>query len=131
MLNATEPKGVISWRRSLDPDDQAEFDRLRGDGHLIESTKRSHKIKSTLESNRATQLYRTLPHELGHWVDYIRTPSARQHDAKPKKDCEAFAHRYAVEAVQTLRKNGVIPFNRLFDESEMRRDGLNPTDFVA
>ncbi|MDJ0797430.1 MAG: hypothetical protein QNJ51_11470 [Calothrix sp. MO_167.B12] len=46
-----------------------ELERLREDGHRTATDKRHYLISSTLDSIRNTQLYRTLHHEIGHYVD--------------------------------------------------------------
>jgi hypothetical protein len=42
------------------------------DGHIIRSGDRDHRVESTLQGCRATQLYRTFPHEVGHWDDFLQ-----------------------------------------------------------
>ena len=77
-------------------------------------------------SIRNTILYRTLLHELGHWVQYERDllndETALFEDAdvacdlyfaQPKIEHENFAHHYASELNELLRTKGVIPFEQL------------------
>lgn len=143
VLEAGEPGKSFRWSRSLTSEGIAELDRLRADGHAIEDDRRGFTITPTLESIRATQLYRTFPHELGHHVDYlskISEPAQNETDydrrrdayfARPKSEREAFAHRYADEQDRRLRAEGVIPFARLDDSERLEKDGLNPAWFIS
>lgn len=121
-LEAVPREYRIKWGNALDPDDRAELDRLREDGHEVTPTGGGYLVEVTPESARNTQLYRTLPHEIGHWFDWsekVRTPKARGGDyielsdayfARPKAEREAFAHRYADRVSAELRRAGAIPF---------------------
>lgn len=141
-LEAQQPGVPFRWRRSLTPEDAAEFDRLRADGHEIEGDRRAFSIKPTLVSIRATQLYRTLPHELGHHVDYMAKVSESARDeadydrlrelyfSRPQCEREAFAHRYADELSDRLRREGAIPFQRMDDPDAIERAGLDPGWFI-
>ena len=118
-LEAQSPRRVMRWDKSLGPDDQLELDRLRDDGHRVEDEGKYFSISSTLESLRATQLYRTLPHEVGHWVQYLQRVE-RPADAGvgdwsalrdeyfqlPASEKEAFAHRYAREFIEHRTSEG-------------------------
>ncbi len=124
-LEAVNPQAKLEWLSSLQPDDKAELDRLRKDGHLIEQIGRRHVFQMTTAAIRATQLYRTLLHEIGHWVDWlerVERPSERGGDfgelsdayfQRPKHEREAFAHRYADETRERLSRFGIIPFEPL------------------
>lgn len=137
--NVSRPR---KWGKSLTPDWARELDRLREDGHEITSDKRNHLISSTLDSVRSTQLYRTLPHEVGHYVDYLRSveyPSRENVDkwlrlndlyhGKPEQEREAFAHRYADEFRQRETDRGFLPFDRILDADRIRQQGLEPEWF--
>src|SRR5262245_7573976 len=76
ILEALNPCKPIRWSKSLTPDEQQELERLRGDGHEIVTTRQDHKINMSLESIRATQLYRTLLHEIWQSVDNDSDPVA-------------------------------------------------------
>lgn len=123
-LEAQEIDSKLKWSRKLDLEGQAELQRLREDGHQIEETKREFIITRTEQTIRNTLLYRTLLHELGHWVqyfrDYLNDETALSEDsdiayelyfAQPTIEHENFAHRYASQIGDTLRKDGIIPFN--------------------
>lgn len=137
--NANQP---MKWSKSLTPESARELERLRYDGHVVKTDKRQHIIKSTLHTIRNTLLYRTLPHEIGRYVDYltkVEEPSKDnpnqwsalndKYHARPSQEKESFAHRYADEFRQKQTANGSIPFERLFDDAKIRTIGLNPTWF--
>jgi hypothetical protein len=122
-LEAQEVGYSFKWKRKMSLESQAELQRLRDDGHLVEESKREFTITPTEESIRNTVLYRTLLHELGHWQQYEKEAldemTALSDDldvaydlyfAKPTVEREQFAHRYASEMGNLLRKSGVIPF---------------------
>ncbi len=125
-LEAVNCDAVVKWQKSLQPADLLELERLREDGHDIKQDCRHHIITLNRASVRACQLYRTLLHEVGHWV-HFRTSTqklADEHDldekeifaryfACPAREREAFAHRYASSTQAFLRKFGVIPFDPL------------------
>ncbi len=74
-LEAQDLRKTWSWSKSLGPDQARELERLREDGHRITTDRRRHAIASTLDSVRSTQLFRTLPHEIGHYVDFLEKSS--------------------------------------------------------
>lgn len=117
----------MRYSKSLSPDAQIEMERLKADGHFIETTKRWYFISANLASVRATQLYRTLLHELGHHVDWTRDSEA--FDKKTSKDKEVFAHRYADELREKLTQQDILPFERIFDIESLAADKLNIEDF--
>jgi hypothetical protein len=117
--------------RSLSPDEAEELDRLRADGHLVSQGPR-FRIQTSLTSTRATQLFRTLPHEIGHLVHYNREVRLRARGdffTRPAREREDFAHRYAREVVAALSAAHRLPFPRLEDPRRMRRQGLDPAWF--
>ncbi|MEL6460284.1 MAG: hypothetical protein AAFQ91_18850, partial [Cyanobacteria bacterium J06621_15] len=129
----------LKWSKSLTPEGAKELERLREDGHVVVTDKRQHIINSTLDTIRNTQLYRTLPHEIGHYVDYltkVEEPSKDNFDlwsvlndkyhSRPSQERESFAHRYADEFRKQQISMGKIPFERMFDDSKMRAVGLDP-----
>ena len=104
----------------------AEFERLRNDGHQLS------RVGSNPDSIRNTQLYRTRPHEMGHWVDWLEkvarpvSASVDRYFERPQSEREVFAHRYAEAVRDRLKNSGVIPFARM---PVCPADGLNPEDF--
>lgn len=142
ILEALEPDKSRLWPNSLGPADGLELERLWQDGHHITTSRRRHIIQSNLEATRATQLYRTLPHEIGHWADYlrcVRRPAAAKpfsfltlwdcYHQKPAAERESFAHRYATHVRDKLLAAGVIPFPRKLNPKSLSRDGLRMEDF--
>ena len=142
ILEAQDVRKPRRWNKSLTPDWAAELERLRADGHRITEDKRQYVIESTIDSARATQLYRTLTHEIGHWVDYLSSveePSDQGHDysslwdrydRKPSVDKESFAHQYADRLKCKLIAARVIPFERILDEQNLAKAGLRSDDFL-
>ncbi len=143
-LEAQDIGRPVKWSTSLSPDLALELDRLRQDGHSIVSDKRHHVIHSTLDSVRRTQLYRTLPHEVGHYVDYLQSveqPSGDDYDKwfslnqryhnKASQEKESFAHRYADDFRDRKTADGQLPFDRILDDDKMKRFRMNPEWFVA
>ena len=144
-MNPTEP---LKFGKSLSLDDAAELERLRSDGHKLRPGDRNHTIELTLESCRATQLYRTIPHELGHWVDFlekVERPSAAlgpaeqadgyagllyRYHSRPSREKEHFAHDYAERVRKHLVEIRGIPFNRELDRELLVQDGLRLQDFL-
>jgi hypothetical protein len=142
ILEAQEPAGQLEWPRSLAPDDADEIDRLRQDGHEITLGRRSWSIRMRLESIRATQLFRTLPHEIGHYVHYDRDVRQQAADdpgerlrlekayfGKPRREHEDFAHRYAQEFAEKWTRARRLPFERLADKRRLNRQGIRPAWF--
>lgn len=138
-LEAQNFEQPLKWSKSLTPEGAKELERLREDGHVVVTDKRQHIINSTLDTIRNTQLYRTLPHEIGHYVDYltkVEEPSKDNFDlwsvlndkyhSRPSQERESFAHRYADEFRKQQISMGKIPFERMFDDSKMRAVGLDP-----
>ncbi|MGR4866168.1 hypothetical protein [Caulobacter sp. LARHSG274] len=122
-IEAVDLSRPIEWSASLGPESQAELSRLSADGHDVRQVGSRWVVTPSLEAVRATQLYRTLPHEIGHHVDWLekveRIPASGPDDwdareaaffARPREEREAFAHRYADAANERLRRFGLIPF---------------------
>lgn len=137
-LEAQRTNKVTRWSASLDPDDQAELERLISDGHTITRQGSRFLISADFEAVRTTQLYRTLLHELGHWVDWLHKvvrplhtdPDARQrleenYFARPRSEREVFAHRYATTMRERLTSSGKIPFDRIVVSESIAKDGLS------
>jgi len=148
VIEAVNPTEPLKFGKSLSADDAVELERLKSDGHRLRPGDRSHTVEPSLESCRATQLYRTLPHELGHWVDFlekVKRPAARvcnQDDAdvyerlleryhsRPTREKEHFAHAYAERLYQHLSAMAAIPYDRQLDTEGFMRDGLRQQDFL-
>jgi hypothetical protein len=122
LLEAIDEGLRVDWSSSLDPEDQAELDRLRADGHAVDREGPRYTVSVTAPSARNTQLYRTLLHEIGHWFDWLEKVEAPAHRgevyndladfyfARPAAEREAFAHRYAEKIYRQLVQLGSIPF---------------------
>jgi hypothetical protein len=147
VIEAVNPTEPLKFGKSLSLDDAAELERLRSDGHKVRLGDRNHTIEPTLESCRATQLYRTMPHELGHWVDFlekVQRPSATlgpdeeadhygglldRYHSRPQREKEHFAHAYAERLRERLEAVRAIPFDRELDLGQVKQDGLRLEDF--
>ena len=125
-LEATNSTMMWKWSRKLCPEDFLKLEHLRADGHHVTDTGKHFVFQSSLESIRATQLYRTLPHEIGHWVDWLEKvvrPARDNFDlydvlsdryfARPDQERELFAHQYADALRKRLTAEGRIPFERM------------------
>ncbi len=123
-LEAQSPSEILNMSESLDSEDLQEVERLVADGHRLEDNGKVLKFHSTPESIRNTQLYRTLIHEIGQWVDWlenvVRPAGGKLEDeemlsenyfSRSKNEREAFAHRYAQNMGRLLRQRNLIPFS--------------------
>lgn len=127
----------LQWvfARSTRPEDEQELARARQDGHRVVRDRRGWRIESTTAAIRATQLYRTLLHEIGHHADRLasieRSESVERFFARPYLEREAAAHRYADEWAGRLQASGVIPFAPRHALDAFRRDGLTSDWFAT
>jgi hypothetical protein len=142
-LEAVDPSTPWRVEKSLSPSDSAELNRLISDGHKADRRGRYILLQGGVEAIRMTQLYRTIPHEVGHWVDWLanvvrksdRTSTPlenleERYFARPQSEREAFAHRYADSVRDRLLRKHLIPFPRMIDVGAFLRDGLSPKDFA-
>ncbi len=126
ILEAQEMGATLSQSKQMSPEDRAELDRLRADGHVFNKTKRSFEALLSAQTVRATILFRTLLHELGHWIQYcddvLNATTALDPDqdvasdlyfSKPGSEREVYAHRFADRLAARLRTSGTIPFEPL------------------
>lgn len=145
-LQAQERGKEIRWKKRLTPFELNELKRLKMDGHRVSDNRKNYIVTTTPDSVRNTQLFRTLPHEIGHSVDYLihsLNPSVQaksesesnyissKYDSKPSHDKEEFAHRYAREFYEKYKKKGILPFPRIYDERRLRNLGLEPEWFKS
>ena len=131
-LESQNPTVPLLQSRSQDPSGLKELERLRRDGHEVRRVKRAFEIHSTLDSIRSTQLYRTLPHEIGHYVHFRQALDRDvDHWSRSHREREDFAHRYADEFGARARQSGAIPFERRLNRHRLSRDGLHPKWFGA
>lgn len=101
VLEAIDPERPIKWGTSLEPDDQKELELLEREGHDIQREKKAIYITPSIASIKKTQLERSLVHEVGHHVDYMRDPAAFPKKSSVQK--EAFANTYF--ALQAKQRN--------------------------
>lgn len=114
----------LRWSRSLSPDQDKELGRMRQFGFAVTETRRSYEILLTPEHMRRWVLGRSLPHEVGHWVDFrrrvldplgaISTPDVYNTQGyedllsrwwgRPHREREQFADRYADEAQPRIER---------------------------
>ena len=128
-LDALDPTERLRWGTSLDPEGQREIRRLAADGHQVVRRHRTWIIQPNMAAIRSSQLFRTMLHEIGHFVDWRRW-SAERYSQRSWHEREAFAFRYANTLGEELREAGLIPFESIGDHQAMRRDGLNPKWFA-
>lgn len=123
-LEAQQTGACLRWPKRLRPEDRAELDRLRADGHLFRETRRYYEAVLEPGALRNTILYRTVLHELGHLAHYhdevldadsATSPdqsfAAERYFRKPVAERETFAHRFAEVISAQLRSAGAIPFD--------------------
>ena len=143
ILEAVNPSVPMKFGRSIGSEEMDELDRLMADGHVVRHG-RIHEVYSTLQACRATQLYRTLLHELGHWVDFlekVERPSLQspgqyeillnRYHNRATREKERVAHDYAGRVLQTLSETGAVPFDRILIPERLQKDGLRIEDFSA
>ncbi|CAA6827539.1 MAG: Unknown protein, partial [uncultured Sulfurovum sp.] len=141
-LEAMKVGLALKWGKKLSVFSMKELEMLRNDGHQVEAFKRYFLIQTTPESIRNTQLFRTIPHEMGHAYDYYLNsmkPSMEAWDrdddaegeyiseafhSKPQLDKEEAANRYAKEFYEKYSISGELPFGQIYDESSIRDMGL-------
>lgn len=124
LLEAQSTSQTLKWDKSLSPTGQRELESLKRDGHEIRIEKKNITIASTLNSCRNTQLFRTLPHEIGHYAHYLETEENRYRSI-PQNEKEAAADRYVEELATQLRQNKIIPFEPILNSDHMLSDNLD------
>ena len=127
IIDAVDFKRKFKWKNNLAIDDQKEIQRLIEDGHKIENDGRHFVAEYELKNVRNTQLYRTLLHEFGHYVQYlefVERPATEDEEYEvwearqdkyfeiPKAEKEKFAHKYADNLRTELTNKKIIPFEQ-------------------
>lgn len=139
---STSP-GVERFGRNLSLDARAELERFRQAGLPVVEHRRRFDVQLDFAGLRMTQLYRTVLHEVGHYVDYLQKverpseadPSKTWFELwdrywqRPQRERETFAHRYAETHGGRLTDAGRLPFDRLDDPERLRELGLRVDDF--
>ena len=125
ILDAVDYTKKFKWTNKLSIENQREIERLKNDGHEIENDGRSLIAEYKLENVRNTQLYRTLPHEFGHYVHYLENVECAANEDEefevwetrwnkyfeiPQSEKEKFAHKYADNFKVEMQKKKIIPF---------------------
>jgi hypothetical protein len=144
IIEAIDLERSFKWTKKLNIELQKELERLKKDGHKIVMGKRYFEAEYKIENIRTTQLYRTLPHEFGHFVHYLNIvekpeKEGEEYDAWEKRwnfynslsssEKENFAHNYADKLKSSLETKNLIPFERIIDLEKMEKDGLEISDF--
>ncbi|WDF80045.1 hypothetical protein PQ469_08515 [Mucilaginibacter sp. KACC 22773] len=126
IIEAANYEKKITWSKSLTADDRQELDRLKADGHLFLEGKTNYTAILDIVNVRTTQLYRTLPHEFGHYVHYleiVERPGNDEEDYEEwgkrddvyhkisKNQKESYAHRYADKLLKKLTAEKIAPFD--------------------
>lgn len=130
ILEAIDFERKFKWTKKLPVESQRELERLREDGHKIVDDKRHFIADYEIDNVRNTQLYRTLIHEIGHYVHYlefVERPGTDEEEFEewekrndlyfnlPKSEKEQFAHKYADRLKKELNEKKIIPFERIDD----------------
>lgn len=144
ILEALDYTKTLKMSRKMNPEKQQEFERLKVDGHDFKAGKREYVARLTIENVRKTQLYRTLLHEIGHYVHYRNSVGPfdddveltsieeriEQHHRLTERVKEDYAHRYAEETRRRLIDEKIIPFQRMVSPEVLIKKGLRVADFL-
>lgn len=117
IIEAIDYSKKLKWSKKLSIESQKELDRLIVDGHRFVDTRRSYEAEYEIDNVRNTQLYRTLLHEIGHYVHYLSIvvrPGTeenleeweKRHDyyfSLPSVEKEQFAHNYAEQKKKLIK----------------------------
>lgn len=122
ILEAVDYTEKIRWKKRFSVDDRRELQCLIEDGHPIIDTGRFYEAPCEHANVRNTQLFRTLPHEIGHYLDYLNhvelpaKAGADTHEewsrlrdvynSRPASEKERFAHDYANQKRKILLDSG-------------------------
>lgn len=71
IIESVDLENTLKWSKKLSVDSQKELERLKEDGHKFITSKRYYEAEYELDNIRTTQLYRTLLHEIGHYVHFL------------------------------------------------------------
>lgn len=128
IIEATPKRDFYTYPKKQSVEEALEFDLLKKDGMHFKEMKRDFIAHIDESVIRCVQLYRTLLHEVGHYVHYLNVVQRSgnvdedfealeaRHDVYfkiPTSEKESFANCYAVEMNQRLTKLGVLPFDRI------------------
>ncbi len=125
ILEALPDTGEYSFPKKQTPEDKKEFELLQADGLNFKLQKREYLAEINPEIARSIQLYRTLLHEVGHYVHYLATVERpgkedEEYEEWEQRDSfyfniaatekENYANNYATRAKKMLIEKGIIPF---------------------
>lgn len=131
IIEATPAWKTFTYPKKQSVDETLEFELLKMDGMEFKESKRAYVADVDESVIRSVQLYRTLLHEVGHYVHYLQVVKRPQKEGAEVEDLDArteayfnlskstkenFANRYAVEMKQKLTELKVIPFERIVDD---------------
>jgi len=102
VLEALDSRKLIRWPNPLGRGDLGRLEKLRSQGHTVRETPRFYEIYSTLDAVKQTQLWETLPHEVGHHVHALTDPDFANRTKREKED---FAERYEREFIQRIAES--------------------------
>ncbi|NRB65303.1 MAG: hypothetical protein HRU40_20185 [Saprospiraceae bacterium] len=143
-IESMKAETTLKWGNRIDPYERKELQALESEGHKITKVKKGYDIRTSAESIRNTQLFRTLPHEIGHAIDYLKNslePSINatteaesdyisdKYSSKPSHDKEEFAHRYAREFYAKMSSQGHLPFSKILNKEKLIEMNLSPEWF--
>lgn len=126
IIEAIDYSKKLKWSKKLPVESQRELERLKADGHKFISGDRHFVAELKPENVRHTQLYRTLLHEFGHYVQYLEVverPAIRDEAFEiweqrnemyfkiSRSHKEAFAHRYADNLRKQLSELNIFPID--------------------
>lgn len=141
LLEAIDFTKKLHFNKKMSLAGREEFSRLQADGHQFLEGKKYFTASYEPEFVRATQLYRTLLHEIGHYVDYQRYVLKYPEEEReiheeiyfriPTAEKEKFAHSYAEKIGEMLRSAGKIPFAGILNQTFLEAYTLEKTDFTA
>ncbi|UZS00234.1 hypothetical protein [Chondrinema litorale] len=107
----------FKWSKKLNIDSQKELERLKEDGHNIIMGKRFYEAEYKLNNIRSTQLYRTLPHEFGHYVHYLEVVKRPLSELKVKLDAlDAQINYYDTQETNPLFKEWDLLDDEYYNE---------------
>ncbi len=134
---------IVEFGKSLGPEAQRWFRERRQVATRHETTRRSHRLHFDLEAVRRMQLYHSIPHEYGHWLDAFTTvyrPALvededfdelwKRYWSRSTEERERFADEVSLGLREELETAGTIPFDRRLDPESLTAEGLQLDDFV-
>jgi hypothetical protein len=119
VIEAIEHDYSYNVGKHIGPIFARELEALTADGHSVVMGTRNIKITCPPAAIRNTQLFRTLPHEIGHNVDFTQKVTFAEGDwdelrdlylARPQREREQFADRYATDVMAPYRASDIVPF---------------------